>query len=95
MARQLDLVPELLSAASPLASKVAAALIRRVVSPLARALLLEAWTGVEQHQGAHPLGMAGGEGKRHVAAERQACDDRLLGAGEVEQRLHVAHRQCL
>ena len=75
--------------------EVGGALVRRLVPLRPRLVLLEAGAGVEQHQRAHPLGMAGMEGERHVAAERQAGDDRRLRPDQVEQRRHVADRQRL
>ncbi len=77
------------------AAQSVAGLARRLVPPLARLVLAEAGPGVEQHQGAHAVGVGDVEGQRHVAPQREPGDHCPLRAGRVEERGHVGDGEVL
>ena len=59
----------------------------------ARLRIAETGAGIEQHQGAHPLGMREMEAERHDAAQGQPANHRAFDAAGIEHRRHVADRQ--
>src|SRR4051794_8604579 len=78
-----------------LALETIAGLQRALVPGLARIVLLEAGTGVDDQERARPLRMCAIERQRHVAAEREPADDRRARADFIEQCGHVGDRQRL
>src|ERR1700757_3669576 len=66
-------------------------LVGPLVPRLARVVLLEAGTGVDDEERGNASWMCAIEGKRHVATQRKPADDRASRADCIEQGLDIAY----